>query len=311
MNYFKHGNALVESDKVGNGSRIWAFAHILPGAVIGEDCNICDHTFIENDVNIGNRVTIKCGVQIWDGVTLEDDVFIGPNATFTNDPYPRSKQYPERFSRTLVRRGASIGANATIHPGITIGINAMIGAGAVVTRDVPPNAIVFGNPAKIEGYTSTLEPILQVNEEAAFDSGLIREINVNGVRFMKMPMVTDLRGILSYGEYDKQLPFVPQRYFVVADVPSKDVRGEHAHRKLHQLLICVKGSCCVALDDGYNRDKVILDTLDKSLYIPPMVWASQYKYSQDAVLLVLASDVYDADSYIRDYDEFIGLVKKN
>jgi len=311
MNYFKHGNALVESDKVGNGSRIWAFAHILPGAVIGEDCNICDHTFIENDVDIGNRVTIKCGVQIWDGVTLEDDVFIGPNATFTNDPYPRSKQYPERFSRTLVRRGASIGANATIHPGITIGMNAMIGAGAVVTRDVPPNAIVFGNPAKIEGYTSTLEPILQVNEEAAFDSGLIREINVNGVRFMKMPMVTDLRGILSYGEYDKQLPFVPQRYFVVADVPSKDVRGEHAHRKLHQLLICVKGSCCVALDDGYNRDKVILDTLDKSLYIPPMVWASQYKYSQDAVLLVLASDVYDADSYIRDYDEFIGLVKKN
>jgi acetyltransferase-like isoleucine patch superfamily enzyme/dTDP-4-dehydrorhamnose 3,5-epimerase-like enzyme len=311
MNYYKHPNAIVESPNISNGTRIWAFAHILPGAVIGENCNICDHTFIENDVNIGNRVTIKCGVQIWDGVTLEDDVFIGPNATFTNDPYPRSKQYPERFSRTLVRRGASIGANATVSPGITIGINAMIGAGAVVMMDVPPNAIVFGNPARIEGYTSTLEPILRVNEEAAFDSGLIREINVNGVRFMKMPMVTDLRGILSYGEYDKQLPFVPRRYFVVADVPSKDVRGEHAHRKLHQLLICVKGSCCVALDDGYNRDKVILDTLDKALYIPPMVWASQYKYSQDAVLLVLASDEYDADSYIRDYDAFIGLVKKN
>lgn len=311
MNYYKHPNAIVESANISNGTRIWAFAHVLPGAVIGEDCNICDHTFIENDVNIGNRVTIKCGVQIWDGVTLEDDVFIGPNATFTNDPYPRSKQYPERFSRTLVRRGASIGANATVLPGITIGINAMIGAGAVVMMDVPPNAIVFGNPARIEGYTSTLEPILRVNEEAAFDSGLIREINVNGVRFMKMPMVTDLRGILSYGEYDKQLPFVPRRYFVVTDVPSKDVRGEHAHRKLHQLLICVKGSCCVALDDGYNRDKVILDTLDKALYIPPMVWASQYKYSQDAVLLVLASDEYEADSYIRDYDEFIGLVKKN
>ena len=250
-------------------------------------------------------------MQIWDGYE-EDDVFIGPNATFTNDPYPRSKQYPERFSRTLVRRGASIGANATVLPGITIGINAMIGAGAVVMMDVPPNAIVFGNPARIEGYTSTLEPILRVNEEAAFDSGLIREINVNGVRFMKMPMVTDLRGILSYGEYDKQLPFVPRRYFVVTDVPSKDVRGEHAHRKLHQLLICVKGSCCVALDDGYNRDKVILDTLDKALYIPPNgVGITIQIFTRCRSLLVLASDEYEADSYIRDYDEFIGLVKKN
>ena len=102
---------------MGAGTRIWAFVHILPGAVIGADCNICDQTFIENDVRIGDRVTIKCGVQVWDGITLEDDVFVGPNATFSNDPFPRSGQHPEHYARTLVKRGASIGANATILPG--------------------------------------------------------------------------------------------------------------------------------------------------------------------------------------------------
>lgn len=146
---FIHELAYVETESVGQGTRIWAFAHILPGAVIGEDVNICDHTFIENDVIVGNRVTIKCGVYLWDGVRLEDDVFVGPNATFTNDLFPRSKQYLSDFPKTVVKCGASIGANATILPGITIGKNAMIGAGSVVTQDVPDNAVVVGNPAKV------------------------------------------------------------------------------------------------------------------------------------------------------------------
>jgi acetyltransferase-like isoleucine patch superfamily enzyme len=125
---------------------------VLPGAVIGCDCNICDHVFIENDVRVGDRVTVKCGVQLWDGVTLEDDVFVGPNATFSNDPFPRSRRRPAVFSRTLVRAGASIGANATILPGITVGRLAMVGAGAVVTCDVPDRAIMMGNPATVHGY---------------------------------------------------------------------------------------------------------------------------------------------------------------
>ena len=150
--FFRHEAAIVESSSVGAGTRIWAFAHILPGAVIGAACNICDQTFIENDVRIGDRVTIKCGVQLWDGTTLEDDVFVGPNATFSNDPFPRSRQHPALYARTLVKRGASIGANATILPGLTIGEKAMVGAAAVVTRDVPPLAIVAGNPARIVGY---------------------------------------------------------------------------------------------------------------------------------------------------------------
>src|SRR6185436_8881129 len=118
----------------------------LPGARIGRNCNICSHVFIENGVVIGDNVTVKCGVQLWDGITLEDDVFIGPNVTFTNDRRPRSKRYPEAFERTTVCAGASIGANATILPGLVIGRSAMVGAGAVVTHSVPPNAIVIGNP---------------------------------------------------------------------------------------------------------------------------------------------------------------------
>ncbi|HEY7514581.1 MAG TPA: acyltransferase, partial [Vicinamibacteria bacterium] len=153
---FVHSTALVEPGAVlGSGTRVWAFAHVLPGAVVGRDCNICDNVFIEGDVRIGDRVTVKPGVQLWLGVTLEDDVFVGPNATFTNDLFPRSKDYPPERPRTVVRRCASIGANATILAGTVVGGNAMVGAGAVVTRDVPPNAIVAGNPARIIGYVDS------------------------------------------------------------------------------------------------------------------------------------------------------------
>lgn len=134
---------------VGEGSRVWQFVVILKGAVIGKDCNICAHSLIEGDVVLGNRVTVKSGVYLWDGTRLEDDVFIGPNATFTNDKHPRSKNHPETFSGITVKKGASIGANATILPGLTIGENAMVGAGAVVTKDVPENTVVVGNPAEV------------------------------------------------------------------------------------------------------------------------------------------------------------------
>ncbi len=139
----------VKSQSIGESSNIWQFVIVLPKARIGENCNVCSHCFIENDVIIGNNVTIKNNVQIWDGITIEDDVFIGPNATFTNDVYPRSKVYSDAFPKTLVQKGASIGANATILPGITIGAGAMVGAGAVVTKDVPARALVVGNPAKV------------------------------------------------------------------------------------------------------------------------------------------------------------------
>lgn len=142
----------VKSKNIGQKTKIWQYSVIFPNAVIGENCNICAHTLIENDVVVGNDVTVKSGVYLWDGITLEDNVFIGPCVTFTNDKKPRSKQYPDEFPKTRVEKGASIGANATILPGIRIGKNALVGAGAVVTRDVPQNAIVVGNPAIIKGY---------------------------------------------------------------------------------------------------------------------------------------------------------------
>lgn len=138
-----HSLADVQSKNIGKNTNIWQFCVVLPNAVIGENCNICSHCFIENDVKIGNNVTIKCGVQVWDGITIEDNVFIGPNVTFTNDKYPKSKHYPQKFLVALIKKGASIGANATILPGITIGENAMIGAGAVVSKDVPPHTKVI------------------------------------------------------------------------------------------------------------------------------------------------------------------------
>ncbi len=151
--HFQHPKAVVEdSARIGRGTRVWAFVHVLSGAVIGEDCNICDHTFIEGGVRIGDRVTIKCGVSLWDGMTIEDDVFIGPDAVFTNDNRPRSRQYPGEFLKTLLKEGCSIGANSTVLPGLTVGRWAMIGAAAVVTHDVPDFALVFGNPARRRGW---------------------------------------------------------------------------------------------------------------------------------------------------------------
>lgn len=147
-----HPLADVHSDDIGPDTRVWQYCVVLKGAKIGSNCNLCAHTMIESDVVVGDNVTVKSGVFLWDGTRIEDNVFIGPNATFTNDLMPRSKVYPDAFSGIRVRRGASIGANATILPGITIGENAMVGAGAVVTRDVPDNAVVAGNPARLIRY---------------------------------------------------------------------------------------------------------------------------------------------------------------
>ncbi len=303
--YFKHPHALVETDRIGRGTRVWAFAHVLPGAVIGEDCNICDQTFIENDVLIGSRVTIKCGVQIWDGVRLEDDVFIGPNATFTNDPLPRSRAHLAKYPVTTVRHGASIGANATILPGLVIGQHAMVGAGAVVTRSVPPYAVVVGNPARIVRYVDAIAGGAKPPGTVPTPTKGDVRLTVRGVQLERRPVVKDMRGNLSAREVGQGLPFVPKRYFLVHDVPSKEVRGEHAHRELQQVLVCIKGSVAVVVDDATHRQEIVLDSPELALYVPPMTWGVQYKYTADAVLLVLASDVYDPTDYIRDYDEFM------
>jgi UDP-2-acetamido-3-amino-2,3-dideoxy-glucuronate N-acetyltransferase len=297
-----HETALVESPDIGEGTRIWAYAHILPGARIGRDCNICDHTFIENDVIVGDRVTIKCGVQLWDGLRVEDDVFIGPNATFTNDRFPRSRQHQPEYPQTIVKRGASIGANATIVPGIVIGEMAMVGAAAVVTHNAPPYSKLIGNPARIAGYVDALPESPTTLIEPTQDATPLGPATI-----YRLPRVEDLRGTLSFGETMRQVPFEVKRYFLVFDVTSEHIRGEHAHRRQHQFLVCVAGRCHVVTDDGASRHEVVLDSPAKGVHIPPMVWATQYKFSRDAILLVLASEYYDPDEYIRDYYEFLAL----
>jgi UDP-2-acetamido-3-amino-2,3-dideoxy-glucuronate N-acetyltransferase len=302
---FVHEKGLCESGKVGPRTRIWAFAHVLEGATIGADCNICDGVFVEGGAIVGHRVTVKCGVQLWNGVELGDDVFVGPNATFTNDPMPRSRHWLDEYPRTVVRNGASIGANATILPGIEIGTGAMVGAGAVVTRSVPPHAIVVGNPARIKGYTGSsgegpAAPTPSVGKEG------IEELGVEGVHLQRFSEFEDLRGSLTAGEMPSEgIPFAPQRWFLVYDVPSREVRGEHAHRVCHQFLVCVSGQVSVAVDDGANRADVLLNSPAVGLYVSPLVWASEYRYEDGAALLVLASHPYDPDDYIRDYDSFL------
>lgn len=302
MSFFVHPQGICESKAVGEGTRIWAFTHVLPGAVIGADCNLNDHVFVENDVVIGDRVTLKSGVQVWDGVRLADDVFVGPNVTFTNDPFPRSKQYPESFATTVVGRGASLGGGAVILPGVRIGRGAMVGAGAVVTKDVPANAVVVGNPARIKGYVH--EPVADDVTPVA-GSGEHEVALVGGARLVPVTVAQDLRGSLAALELGRDVPFTPARFFAVFGVPSKDVRGEHAHRRCEQLLVCLAGSVRCIVDDGNRRQEVLLDRPALGLYMPAMTWGTQFDYSPDAVLGVFASLPYDGADYIRDYDEFL------
>jgi acetyltransferase-like isoleucine patch superfamily enzyme/dTDP-4-dehydrorhamnose 3,5-epimerase-like enzyme len=306
---FVHPHALCEATRIGAGTRIWAFAHVLPGATIGRDCNICDHVFVENDVIIGDRVTVKSGVQLWDGLRLADDVFVGPNATFSNDKYPRSKQYRREVQQTHIGRGASIGAGAVVLPGLHVGSRAMVGAGAVVTHDVPARAIVSGNPARIVGYSDTSPFVEVARPSESVPARPVTSTPVRNVTVHDLTLAEDLRGKLTAGEFADQIPFSPQRYFIVFDVPGKEVRGEHAHRRCHQFLVCVGGSLSVVVDDGTTSAEIALDEPNRGLYVPPMIWTVQFKYSRDGVLLVFASDHYDPTDYIRDYDEFLSLVR--
>ena len=308
MPSYIHPTADVQSKTIGASTNIWQYSVVLPGAVIGSNCNVCAHVFIENDVVVGDNVTIKCGVQLWDGMRIGDGVFIGPNVTFTNDHFPRSKQHQQDVIRTEVECGASIGAGATILAGIRIGQNAMVGAGAVVTRSVPANSIVTGNPARIVDYVGARDRT-RVDVSTTSNGGpLPTPSRVTGVHLISLPRISDIRGTVTVGESGRSIPFEPKRHFVVSDVPSVETRGQHAHRVCHQFLVCLSGRVSVVVDDGHNREEFLLDRPDIGLHLPPMIWATQYKYSPGSLLLVVASHHYDPDDYIRDYAEFQQLV---
>lgn len=250
---------------------------------------------------IHNSVS-KVGVYLDSDVVLEDDITIEANCSILSYDLINDVHVS-----TVIRSGARIGAGSVVYPGVTINANAIVKPGSVVTRSVPPLAIVQGNPATIIGYKSTHT---QANREAAKatdNKAAVVESRVQNVTLHNLPLISDLRGDLSVGEFERQIPFIAKRYFLVFSVPTAETRGEHAHRLCKQFLICIKGSCKVIADDGKHREEFILDQANKGLYLPPMTWGIQYQYSQDAVLLVFASDYYDNNDYIRDYDEFIKL----
>lgn len=255
-------------------------------AIIGPDCSISTSAFIG------------------DGVVLERAVVIGPNVSVLGQEY-------ESAPPTTLYAEAVVGAGSVIYAGITIGAGALVRPGTVVTRSVPPGAIVEGNPATIVGYVDAeRRDDRSARAIARAEPIEVEQTPVKNVTVHHFPVIQDLRGNLTVGEFEKQIPFTPRRYFMVFGVPNREVRGEHAHYACHQFLICVRGSCAVVADDGTKRFEVDLDGPHKGLYLPPMTWGIQYKYSPDALLLVFASDYYDSSDYIRNYDQFLADVKK-
>jgi UDP-2-acetamido-3-amino-2,3-dideoxy-glucuronate N-acetyltransferase len=242
------------------------------------------------------------GAYVDPNVVVEEDVYIGPNAVVLGK---REREGED----TSIKTGAEIGANSTICPGVTIGLKAKVLPGSVVTRSVPPLAIVEGNPARIKGYLATTGA-----QRAGFEGHGplqpgVQDTLVLGVRLHILRTAIDIRGNLSVGEFDREIPFIPKRYFLVFEVPTAETRGEHAHLRCQQFLIAVKGSIRVVADDGRAREEFILDRPNIGLYFPKMTWGINYHYSADAVLLVFASDYYEADDYVRDYSYFLSLVQ--
>jgi acetyltransferase-like isoleucine patch superfamily enzyme len=303
---FVHEKALCESEHVGEGTRVWAFAHVMAGARVGQGCNVGEGVFVEGAAVIGDRVTIKNGVQVWDGVVLEDDVFVGPNATFTNDPFPRSRVPVEEYPTTRVQRGASIGANATVLPGLTIGARAMVGAGAVVTRDVPAGAIVVGNPARIVGYDD--------GDREPPDEGEARGTGAGAApgrshRIVELPEWRGLKGGLTPLALGPDLPFEAKRCYWIYDVPGPAIRRGSAHRREQRVMVCLRGSVRVRLDDGDRVEEYLLDSPGRGLHCEAMVWITVDEFSSDSVLLVFADQDLDPEEPIRDHHEFLELVR--
>ena len=270
---------------------------------------------IDPDAIIGNGCRIEAGATIGPGVQLREGVTIGQGAILMNCVIGATSEIAP--GSILQGRGADTQGLLTLEPGVVvmtgvvisepvhIATGARIQAGAVVTRDVPPHAIVSGNPAQIVGYTlSSNEITLTSIDRLGASAPAASETRVRGVTLHRFPRILDLRGNLTFGEFGRTVPFEPKRYFMVFGVPNAEIRGEHAHRECKQFLICAQGHCSVLADNGREREEFLLDDPSIGLYLPPLTWGVQYKYSADAVLLVFTSHYYDAAEYIRSYDEF-------
>ena len=295
-------------------------ADIAPSATLGAGCTV------DGGVRLGERVQLAAGVLVSGPAMLEEAVQVGAGARLiarlmqpSGEPQgaaPDTREGRPEDARLCVQRGAHIEAGALVMGAITIGAGALVRAGAVVTQSVPPHAVVEGAPARITGYVDAgqQQPSAVLQASSAFAAGqAVRALGVGqgagAVQLHHMKRVQDMRGDLSVGEFAHDIPFEAQRYFLVYNVPSEHTRGAHAHKLCHQFLICVAGSCAVVVDDGHQRAEVLLDAPHLGLYMPPMIWGTQYKYSPGAVLLVYASHRYDPDDYIREYGKFTAQIQ--
>jgi UDP-2-acetamido-3-amino-2,3-dideoxy-glucuronate N-acetyltransferase len=266
--------ALCEARTIGSGSSVQAFARVGPEVDIGERCVVGAHAVIEGPVSLASDVQVLAGARI--------------------------------VGQVSVGAGATIGAGAVVSgdEAMQVGRRAVVRAGAVVTENVPANAVVSGNPATIDSYVDSGHeaPVREIAKpldgEGAFETG------VRGVTIHGLTNARDLRGSLTAAEFSG-LPFVPRRLFTVYAVPSESVRGSHAHRECSQFLVCLAGTVSCLVDDGSTREEIRLGSSEFGLHVPPMIWGTQWRYSGDAILLVLASHAYDAADYIREYEEFL------
>jgi acetyltransferase-like isoleucine patch superfamily enzyme len=300
MSIYVHPQGICDSSNVGPGTRIWAFAHVLGGALVGRECNICDHVFVENDVVIGDRVTIKSGVQLWDGIRLENDVFVGPNATFSNDRYPRSKIYPAEYLKTTVREGASIGANATILPGLTIGERAFVAAGSVVTRDVPARVLVQGNPARPSAFVDA-----DSIDASACVLGEQRCELLRGVELYAPSQSIERGGTLVSIELARNLPFAARRFFALTGTPNELVIGDQAYIKCIQFVVLLSGAVTALVDNARERRAVRLSVPGTAMLVPAGIWGGYLAFMPGTTLGVFVSESDSPSDCIREYREFL------
>jgi acetyltransferase-like isoleucine patch superfamily enzyme/dTDP-4-dehydrorhamnose 3,5-epimerase-like enzyme len=280
------------------------FVEISPEAQVGFGCTFGSHCFVHKGAVVGANVHIEGGVILHEGVAIEDGVEIGANVVFVR---PRNTI---GAPATLICRCSQIGGNATLAAGVTVGEQALVEPGSVVLNSVQPYAIVAGNPAKVVGFRGASVAVKMASPATPAGQGLGMLCRVRGVRLFELPFISDPRGNLTVGEFEKTIPFRPLRYFITFDVPNARIRGEHAHRECEQFLICVRGSCAVVVDDGQQREEILLDRPTLGIYVPPMIWATEYKHTSDSTLMVFASEYYDPEDYIRNYAEFTTLIGK-
>jgi acetyltransferase-like isoleucine patch superfamily enzyme/dTDP-4-dehydrorhamnose 3,5-epimerase-like enzyme len=288
----------IENSFADTGCVIGVGAIIRNGVKLGKNCVVGDYTILDGAVTVGDSVTIASHCSLRGPATLEAGVQLGPNTSISS-----SNDEP-----VTIRHSAIVGAHSTIAGPLVIAERAVIDPGSVVTRNVPANVVVAGNPAKIVRYQHSPSAIARHLEHAA--PGTIVPSAVRGVSTHHLPMIEDLRGNLSFGEAQRHVPFEIKRYFLTFDVVSEEARGEHAHGSLQQFLICVHGRVNIVADDGRSWEEIVLDRPNVAVYLPPMVWGLQYRFTADAVLLVLCSEPYDPAGYIRSYAEFLELVKR-